>query len=151
MKDLKSFQIGIDWLKNNLEKEYTFTETQTAYTFPSNLSLHFDMLEALPCLFELLELSYKIKGYQPNYESIRNRCYENIKEIGLMSNDFFEQTTTIYAQYIEDKKHIFKSNIASLNYHLEDLKSKFWDNSYKSYSFKQAFQINKEIFNDYIT
>lgn len=150
LKDLKSLRLGIDWLRNNLDKQYTFIETQTSYTFPSNLSLHFDGLEALPYLFELLELSYEIKGYQPNYESIRNRCYENIKEIGVISEDFFKQTITIYEQYIEDKKYIFKSNVASLNYHLEDLKSKFWNDSYKPYSFRQACLINKEIFNDYI-
>lgn len=150
VKDLKSLRLGIDWLKNNLDKQYSFIDTQTAYTFPSNLSLHFDRLEALPYLFELLELSYEIKGYQPNYESIRNRCYENIKEIGVISEDFFKQTITIYEQYIEDKKHIFKSNVASLNYHLEDLKSRFWNDSYKPYSFRQACLINKEIFTDYI-
>lgn len=137
MRDIIGLQLLIDWLNNKKDIDGVI---DLKYKTILKIKLHYQDLSVLDYLNQLLELSFCVNNDIIRSNDLKNLVTNNFIEIGLQSEEKLNLIVENLENFIEKHKGQLE-NVLLLNYNIQDLKEKFWNNSYTPYSSKEAICI----------
>lgn len=143
MKDNDGLKQLIDYCKENsvIALSDPFNNISVGANVSDNYLLYDDM-EVLPLLIEFLELSFQLKTRMDSRNS--GKIEQNLIHLALLSEDNFVEITLILGRFIQDNKEKYM-DVESLYFTINQIEKLRKEKLSKSYSFKEAINICKEL------
>ncbi|MDL2319714.1 hypothetical protein LJC45_01090 [Alistipes sp. OttesenSCG-928-B03] len=130
--DIRGLENSINWINNT--KRSPFSQHDKLLT-------HFESLEALPCLLQLLEISYDKTVAMPHMlDSMTPLVVNGITHLGLAKKENYSEVIKCLHGFIDMHKDKLE-HVEFLNSHIEMLHAEYDKKYSQTYSFQEAISI----------